>query len=156
MSAPFTPRQGAYLAFIQRFIEKKGVAPSFEEIAAHFGTSAPSVNGMIKTLEKRGLLSREPGVARSLKVLVPPSVLPGSDYGTASKRGVSAPEAAATAAIAVMKVFLKEGGDITGDLVSRASSALRQALVEGGLRPEEARQAAQRVDAAFSRPGRSG
>ena len=70
MTAPFTAR-GEYLAFIHRFTAQHGVAPSFDEIAAHFGISSPSVNGMIKTLERRELLSRVPGVARSLRVLVP-------------------------------------------------------------------------------------
>jgi len=67
----FTARQGEYLAFIHRFTLKHGVAPSFEEIAARFGTSSPSANGMIRTLERHAWLSRVPGVARSLRVLAP-------------------------------------------------------------------------------------
>ncbi len=63
----FTYRQGEYLAFIHDFTERRSMAPSFEEIGKHFGTTPPSVNGMIKTLEQRGFLSRQPGVARSLR-----------------------------------------------------------------------------------------
>ena len=76
MTTPFTARQGQYLSFIHGFIVKHGVAPSFEEIGVHFGTTPPSVNNMIKTLDERGLLSRVPGVARSLRVLVPVAELP--------------------------------------------------------------------------------
>ncbi|MEO8382834.1 MAG: hypothetical protein ABI779_24460 [Acidobacteriota bacterium] len=81
MAPVFTARQGEYLTFIHRYAQRFGVAPSFEEIGAHFGTTPPSVNNMIKTLCARGLLSRLPGVARSLRVLVPPSQLPESEFG---------------------------------------------------------------------------
>ena len=71
MHQEFTERQRQYLAFIHRYTVKHGIAPSFEEIGTHFGTTAPSVNNMIKTLCARDLLTRVPGVARSLRVLVP-------------------------------------------------------------------------------------
>src|SRR5258708_39295703 len=87
MAAEFTARQGQFLAFIHGFTLKHGYAPSFEQIGAHFGITAPSVNTMIKTLERRGLLSRLPGVARSLRVLVPAAVLPSSEFGARSTRG---------------------------------------------------------------------
>ena len=66
-----TARQGQFLSFILGFTDKRGYAPSYEEIGWHFGLTAPSVNSMIKMLERRGFLSRMPGVARSLRVLVP-------------------------------------------------------------------------------------
>ncbi len=50
MAAEFTARQGQFLAFIHGFTLKNGYAPSFEQIGAHFGITAPSVNTMIKTL----------------------------------------------------------------------------------------------------------
>src|SRR3989442_13955835 len=81
MVAQFTARQGQFLAFIHGFTVKHGYAPSFEQIGAHFGVTAPSVNSMIKMLDRRGLLSRLPGVARSLRVLVPAAALPGSEFG---------------------------------------------------------------------------
>src|SRR5690349_3067003 len=92
----FTTRQGEYLAFIHSYTTKYGMSPSFEDIARHFGTTAPSVNGMIKMLERRGLLSRLPGVPRSLRVLVGPEALPGSDFGSRARRA-GAPVAAAGA-----------------------------------------------------------
>jgi len=53
-----TARQREYLSFIKAFTDRWGVPPSFEEIARHFETTAPSVNGMVKTLEARLSLSR--------------------------------------------------------------------------------------------------
>lgn len=38
--------------------------------------SPPSVNQMVKTLEKKGLVLRQPGVARSIRVLVPEGEIP--------------------------------------------------------------------------------
>ena len=118
MPPTFTVRQGQYLAFIQGFITRRGYAPSFDELGAHFGTTPPTVNSMIKMLERKGLLSRVAGAARSLRVLVPADQLPGSEYGAraplAGRRGSERPsthaagqgELAAAAAIAVLEVLL--------------------------------------------------
>jgi LexA DNA binding domain len=66
-----TKRQAEYLAFLRAFTARWGIPPSFEEIGRHFGTTAPSVNSMVKMLEARGFLTRVPGQARTLRVLVP-------------------------------------------------------------------------------------
>jgi DNA-binding MarR family transcriptional regulator len=42
----------------------------------HFDVTAPSVHQMVMTLEKAGLISRTPGAARSIQLLIPPEVLP--------------------------------------------------------------------------------
>jgi DNA-binding Lrp family transcriptional regulator len=70
-----TARQREYLVFTKTLTDRWRVPPSFEEIARHFETSAPSVNDMVKTLEARGFLSRVPGAARTLRVLVPDAEL---------------------------------------------------------------------------------
>src|ERR1043165_9184788 len=62
----FTPIQGKYLAFIQRYFSKYGVAPAYSDIQRHFLVSAPSVNTMMQTLTRRGLISGAPGAARSI------------------------------------------------------------------------------------------
>lgn len=62
----FTPTQGRYLSFIHAYTEGFNVPPAESEIAAAIGVSAPSVNQMMKTLEKKQLIRRQPGVARSL------------------------------------------------------------------------------------------
>lgn len=67
----FTPTQGRYLAFIHAYTKKYGYPPAEAEIAAAMLVSPPSVNQMVKTLEKKGLILRHPGQARSLQVLVP-------------------------------------------------------------------------------------
>jgi hypothetical protein len=66
-----TARQAEYLAFIRAFTARWGIPPSFEEIGRHFMTTAPSVNSMVKSLEARGFLTRIPGAARTLRVVVP-------------------------------------------------------------------------------------
>jgi DNA-binding MarR family transcriptional regulator len=75
----YTPKQGQYLAFIYYYGKIHGRAPSEGEMQAYFGVSPPSVHQMILTLESRGLITRTPGQARSLKVLLPRDELPDLD-----------------------------------------------------------------------------
>ncbi len=150
-----TARQGAYLAFIHRFTQKHGGAPSFEEIAAHFGTSSPAVNGMIKTLERRALLARVPGRARSLRVLAPTSLLPDSDFGPrdrgTARRNEGAMESlvdmVVAAAVAILDVVIPKlsAGERAPGLVLQAARAVQASLDEAGLGREEAQEAARRV-----------
>lgn len=74
--AEFTPTQGRYLAFIQAYIDSHGYPPAESEIAGALCVSAPSVNQMVKMLEKRGLILRSPGQARSIRLLVPTAEIP--------------------------------------------------------------------------------
>ncbi|SHG58093.1 LexA family protein [Bradyrhizobium erythrophlei] len=46
----------------------------------HFQVSPPSVHQMIVTLERNGLIRRQPGVARSIQILVAPKDLPILDW----------------------------------------------------------------------------
>lgn len=71
-----TPTQGRYLAYIHTYMESFGLSPAESEIARDMGVSAPSVNQMMKTLEKKGLIRRKPGVARSIEILFAPEALP--------------------------------------------------------------------------------
>ena len=66
-----TKRQGEYLRFIEKYIKQYGHSPAESDIQRHFLVSAPSVNSMIQTLEKRGFITRQPGVARSIKLNIP-------------------------------------------------------------------------------------
>jgi DNA-binding MarR family transcriptional regulator len=50
--------------------------PAEADMQRHFQVSAPSVHQMIVTLERNGLISRQPGVARSIQILVAPEELP--------------------------------------------------------------------------------
>ncbi len=72
----WTPTQGRYLAFIHAYTQGFGYPPAESEIAKVMKVSPPSVNQMMKTLEKRGFIRREPGVARSIQILAPPELIP--------------------------------------------------------------------------------
>ena len=74
--ADFTPTQGRYLAFIHAYIGLHGYPPAESEIAAAMCVSPPSVNQMVKTLEKKGLILRQPGQPRALQILIPEDEIP--------------------------------------------------------------------------------
>jgi repressor LexA len=168
----FTVRQGEYLSFIHSYTTKVGVSPSFEDIARHFGTAPPNVNGMIKTLERRGLLSRTPGVARSLRVLVPAEVLPGSDFGSralrtrtpvasAGARSPSAADAAVAAALAVLEVVMPRLPSATrrssgAKVVIEVAGAVYESLVRLGVEEHRATEVSRRVSAERARWERDG
>lgn len=64
-----TRRQRDYLEFIARYIRRYGVSPAESDIARHFFVSAPSVNQMVQMLERRGFVTRQPGVPRSITIV---------------------------------------------------------------------------------------
>jgi len=72
----FTPLQGQYLAFIHAYSRIFKQPPAEADMRRHFNVTAPSVHQMVVTLEKAGLIKREPGTARSIQLLVPPEALP--------------------------------------------------------------------------------
>jgi Mn-dependent DtxR family transcriptional regulator len=73
-ASSFTPKQGQYLAFIYAYTHVLGRPPAEADLQWHFGVSLPSVHQMVLTLERAGLIRREPGVARSIEVLVAPEL----------------------------------------------------------------------------------
>jgi len=72
----YTPKQGQYLAFIHYYTKIHGIAPAEAEIERYFAVTPPSVHQMILTLERRGLITRTPGVARSIRLVLPTTELP--------------------------------------------------------------------------------
>ncbi len=72
----FTRKQGQYLAFIDAYTRLHRRPPAEREMQRHFGVTPPSVHQMILTLERAGFIRRQPGVPRSIEVLVPPEDLP--------------------------------------------------------------------------------
>ena len=72
----FTARQGQYLAFIHAYTLVNGRPPAHADIQRFFQVTPPSVHQMLLTLEHGGLISRRPGVPRSIAVLLDPSALP--------------------------------------------------------------------------------
>lgn len=65
-----TGRQREYLEFIARYIKRFGAAPAESDIGRHFLVSAPSVNQMMKTLQRMGYITRQPGVPRSIRICI--------------------------------------------------------------------------------------
>ena len=72
----FTQTQGQYLAFIYAYSRIFKRPPAEADMRRHFDVTAPSVHQMVITLEKAGLISRTPGAARSIQLLIPPELLP--------------------------------------------------------------------------------
>lgn len=70
---PFTPTQGQYL-WAYTCVSRR--PPAEKDFQRHFGVTPPSVHQMILTLERRGLIRRRPGAARSIELLVTPDQLP--------------------------------------------------------------------------------
>jgi Mn-dependent DtxR family transcriptional regulator len=72
----FTPRQGQYLAFIHAYMRLHRRPPAEADMQKYFRVSPPSVHQMMLTLERAGLIKRQPGVARSIEMLIEPKHLP--------------------------------------------------------------------------------
>jgi len=72
----FTAKQGQYLAFIHAYAQVLGRSPAEADMQRHFRVTPPSVHQMVLALERQGLISRQPGVARSIILRVSPEILP--------------------------------------------------------------------------------
>jgi DNA-binding MarR family transcriptional regulator len=73
---PFTDKQGQYLAFIHAYSKVHGFPPAETDLQRKFLVTPPSVHQMIVTLERKSLIRRTPGAARTIEVLVAPDLLP--------------------------------------------------------------------------------
>jgi len=74
--AQFTPRQGQFLAFIHLYRRLHRQGPAELDMVRYFRVTPPSVHAMIVKLEELGLITREPGVARSARVVIPEAEIP--------------------------------------------------------------------------------
>jgi SOS-response transcriptional repressor LexA len=73
----FTEKQGQYLAFIYAYSHMFRRSPAETDMQRHFQkVTPPSVHQMVVTLERNGLIRRQPGVPRSIELLVAPQHLP--------------------------------------------------------------------------------
>jgi DNA-binding MarR family transcriptional regulator len=75
----FPKLQGQSLAFIVAYTTLNRCPPAEADLQRHFEVTPPSVHSMIVTLERRGLIRRRPGQARSIEVLVPVGDVPPLD-----------------------------------------------------------------------------
>ena len=71
----FTSKQGQYLAFIHLYMRLHRRPPAEADMQEYFRVSPPSVHQMVLTLERAGLIPRQPRVARSIEMLVDPNCL---------------------------------------------------------------------------------
>jgi DNA-binding MarR family transcriptional regulator len=76
MTAPFTAKQGQYLAFIHAYTKLNRRPPAEADMQRFFAVTPPSVHRMIVELERLRLIRRQPGVARSIELLVSSALLP--------------------------------------------------------------------------------
>lgn len=76
MKPRYTSRQGQFMAFIHQYTSLHARPPAEAELVKFFRVSPPSVHQMILTLERRGLITRIPGKARSIRLAIPPEKLP--------------------------------------------------------------------------------
>ena len=72
----FTPKQGQYLAYIHLYMRLHRRPPAETDMQQYFRVSPPSVHQMVLTLERAGLIRRQPSTPRSIEVLVDPKHLP--------------------------------------------------------------------------------
>ena len=79
VTASYTPLQGQYLAFIHFYTKLNGRPPAEADMQQYFKTTPPTIHQMVVTLEEKGLISRTPGEARTIRVLLPKEQLPDLD-----------------------------------------------------------------------------
>jgi len=72
----FTQKQGQYLAFIYAYTRLNRRPPAEIDMQRYFQVSPPSVHQMVVTLERAGFIRRQPGLARSIEMLIDPECLP--------------------------------------------------------------------------------
>ena len=76
MKNNYTSRQGQYLSFIYYYTKIHGEPPAEADIQKYFNVAWTSVHQMIKTLAKCGFISKTPGRARSICLLLSREQLP--------------------------------------------------------------------------------
>jgi Mn-dependent DtxR family transcriptional regulator len=74
--SPFTAKQGQYLAFIYAYSRIFHRPPAEADMQRHFRVTPPTVHQMVLTLERAGLIKRQPSVPRSIELLIDPEDLP--------------------------------------------------------------------------------
>jgi repressor LexA len=74
---PLTKRQKQILDHIREFIDDRGYAPSFEEIAEHFGySSLATVHEHLSNLERKGYIRKAYNESRSIELVEDESAPP--------------------------------------------------------------------------------
>lgn len=132
MDRPFTALQGQCLAYISAYTKLHGRSPAEVELQRYFGVTPPSVHNMILTLERRGLITRTPGRARSVEVLVPRDQLPALDGGDSGPERAAANPNFCEAIMSVEPISA-----VVGFITVEASVDLIVSFVIAGEEPDE-------------------
>lgn len=127
MPEPLTRRQKEVLEYLRGFIGKHDYAPSYREIADHFGfSSVATVAEHVETLKSKGYLENEENMARSIQ-LTP----------TWDDRTFSIPLLGSIAAgLPIEAVRTTETIDIPKDMMGKNVFALRvrgDSMIEDGI-----------------------
>ena len=64
------------MAFIETYTTLHGIAPAEADMQRFFRVTPPAGRRMVLALERRGLLRRVAGEARSIRLLLPPVEIP--------------------------------------------------------------------------------
>ena len=76
MATNWTRTQGQYLAFIYYYTKVNQRPPAEADIQRYFMVTPPAVHQMVLVLERKGLIARESGRARSIRLLLSREQLP--------------------------------------------------------------------------------
>ena len=72
----WTEPQDQYLAFIYTYTMIHGKPPTEADMQRFFRVTPPTVHRMVNELEKKKLIRKTPGAARSIQLLTSPDALP--------------------------------------------------------------------------------
>jgi len=76
MANKFTEKQEQYLAFIDSYMTMFERSPAEMDLQRFFRATPSAIHQMILNLEKNGLISRTPGQARSINLLIDAEEIP--------------------------------------------------------------------------------
>jgi len=66
----------AFIVAVAPTFTTRAQAPTEADMRQYLRVSPPSVHQMVLTLDREGLIRRQPGTARSIELLVDPKCLP--------------------------------------------------------------------------------
>lgn len=144
-----TRRQKGVLEFIEEYVESKGFPPSVRDIATRFGLiSAAGVHKHIKALVKKGYLTKDDFLSRSLRVvrsLRPPAAetsgpvvdLPLAGYVAAGQPIEAIEQTQETITLSLSQVGKPEGKYV---LRVRGESMIDDGILDGDFVIMDARQ----------------
>lgn len=72
----FTDKQGQYLAFIHAYTLIHREPPAEADLQRFFRVTPPSVHRMVVELTDKGLITRQAGAPRSIRLALDPAELP--------------------------------------------------------------------------------